>query len=105
MNDIRTARRLEKALIDDERTHELGVHVHVIEGRVVAQGEVASEDRRQRVLDVLREVAPDVEVSDQLTLSAEPVGEPPASERLRGQGARSAGEHPPEPGAAPPPHG
>lgn len=101
MNDIRTARRLEKALVDDERTHELGVHVQAIGDRIVAQGEVASEERRQRVLDVLREAAPGVEVSDQLTLSAEPVGEPPGSERLRAPGARSGAEPPPAPGGAP----
>lgn len=85
-SDIHLARRLEKALVDDERTHELGIHVHVRSGRLIAQGEVASEERRQRVLEVLREHAPDHEIADQLTLSAEPVTPSPGHEHIDGQG-------------------
>lgn len=101
MNDSREARRLERALMDDERTHELGIQVLCVGHRIVAQGEVASEERRQRVLQVLREAAPEVEVDDQLTLSAESVVPPADRERLRAPASRSEGEHRPEPGAAP----
>lgn len=84
MNDPHQARRLEKALADDERTHELGVHVVATAQRIVAQGEVASEERRRTVLEVLREHARDVPVSDQLTVSADAVS-PPAHEGIQGR--------------------
>ena len=105
MNESREGRRLERALVDDERTHELGVHVLAVGDRIVAQGEVASEERRQRVLEVLREAAPDQQVVDQLTLSAEPVARPSACERLPAPGAPSGADHPPEQGDAPPHRG
>lgn len=96
MNESREARRLERILIDDERTHELGVQVLALGDRIVAHGEVASEERRQRVLEVLREAAPDCRVEDQLTLSAEPVEHPSGQESLPAPGAPSAGDRPPE---------
>jgi polyhydroxyalkanoate synthesis regulator phasin len=95
MNESREARRLERVLIDDDRTHELGVQVLAVGDRIVAHGEVASEERRQRVLEVLREAAPDHQVEDQLTLSAEPVERPSGQETLPAPGARSAAERPP----------
>lgn len=85
MNDIHLVRRLEKALVDDPRTHELGIRIHAHEGLIIAQGEVASDERRHRVLDVLHELEPDLEVTDQLTLSAEPVSQPPGREEISGQ--------------------
>ncbi|HET7689467.1 MAG TPA: hypothetical protein VFK41_03750 [Nocardioidaceae bacterium] len=85
MNDPHQARRLEKALADDERTHELGVHVVATPQRILAQGEVASEERRQNVLDVLREHAPDVPVTDQLTVSADAVSPPVSHEGIQGR--------------------
>lgn len=72
MNDVQLERRLERALIDDERTHEMGVRVVVAGGRVIASGEVASEERRQAVLAVISEADPGLPVSDQLTLPAAP---------------------------------
>lgn len=88
MNDIHLARRLEKALVDDPRTNELGIRIHAHDGRIIAQGEVASDERRQRVLDVLHELEPDLHITDQLTLSAEPVSQPPGREEIPGQAAR-----------------
>lgn len=85
MNDPHLARRLEKALADDERTHELGVHIVATPQRILAQGEVASEERRQSVLDVLREHAPGIPVTDQLTVSADEVSAPVAHEGIPGR--------------------
>jgi hypothetical protein len=86
VNDPHQARRLEKALADDERTHELGVRVIATSERILAQGEVASEERRQTVLEVLREHAHDVPVTDQLTVSADAVSPPRAHEGIQGRG-------------------
>lgn len=82
MNDVHLARRLERALADDERTNELGVRIVVTDDRVVAAGEVASDERRRAVLAVLRDEEPGRPVDDQLTLSAEPMGRQPGHERI-----------------------
>ena len=82
MNDIQLARRLERALIDDARTHEMGVRVVVAGGRVVASGEVASEERRQAVLTVISEADPGLPVTDQLTLACPDAPAPSAHERI-----------------------
>jgi hypothetical protein len=52
------AGRIERALAEDPRTHELGVCVEVKEGVVYLRGEVAGERRRQLVAEVAREAAP-----------------------------------------------
>ena len=83
MSDHHAARRLEKALADDERTNELGITVRADADRVVAQGEVASEERRQTVLQVLRELAPEQDIADHLTVSSDDVAPPPGHESIR----------------------
>jgi hypothetical protein len=83
MNDEHTARRLEKALGEHERTHELGIRIHASGDRLIAQGEVASHERRQAVLDVLRELAPGATVTDQITVSADALQPPAGTEPIR----------------------
>jgi osmotically-inducible protein OsmY len=75
------ASRIREALAEDERTAELAVRVQVRGNRVYLQGEITGEPHRQRVLEVVREVAPALEIHDELSVvgTAEPVGE----ERLR----------------------
>lgn len=77
-------RRLEKALTDDDRTHELGTTLHPAGDRIIAQGEVASEERRQAVLQVLREQEPGLRVADQLTISAASLDKPTGHEDVSG---------------------
>lgn len=83
MNDQRTARDLERLVGDDERTHELGVRIRVLGPRLVVEGQVASEERRQHVLEVLADQATGLEIVDHLTLSAEPTPGAPAHEEIR----------------------
>ena len=74
---------LEAALAEDDRIHEMGVHVLLAGDRVVVTGTVASEHRRAEVLAVAREhvarhaphhrVVDDVEV-----VGLAPTGEDPA---------------------------
>jgi hypothetical protein len=78
MNGEHAARRLEKALGEDERTHELGIKIRASGDRLIAQGEVASQERRQAVLEVLRDLEPGATITDQLTVSAEAL-QPPVS--------------------------
>jgi hypothetical protein len=82
MSDQQTARRLEKALADDERTGELGIRVRATGRGLVAHGEVASEDRRQAVLAVLRDLEPGIAISDQLTLSGDAMTPPEGTEKI-----------------------
>ena len=82
MNDAHLARRLEKALADDERTNELGVHVLATSERLVAVGEVATEDRRQTVLEVLHEHEPQLRITDQITVSSAALDPPHRRETI-----------------------
>lgn len=83
MTDNHTARRLEKALADDARTHELGIGIRVQGDRLVAYGEVASAQRRDAVVAVLQEHEPDAHVSDQITISADAVDPPRRHELIQ----------------------
>jgi hypothetical protein len=64
-----TNQRIEQAIANDARTNELGVHVECSERRVLVRGEVASAERREAVLTVVRELVPEVEIVDHLQLS------------------------------------
>jgi len=74
MNTEHTNQRVEQAIANDARTNELGVRVECVEGRVLVEGEVASAERRDAVLTVVREHVPEAEIVDHLQLSdaAEP---------------------------------
>lgn len=79
--------QLERALAGDERTHELGIRLRLAGDRVIADGEVATEARRQQVIRVLEEQETGLEICDQLTLSAEPVVHTKGAERITGHPA------------------
>jgi hypothetical protein len=82
MTDPHLARRLEKALADDARTHELGVRLTVAGDHLVVQGEVASDERRRAVLDVVHDLEPSIPVTDHLTISGEALDPPKGRERF-----------------------
>jgi BON domain len=63
--------RIEKLLAEDPRTSELGIQVRVTGDRVFLRGEVACGDRRARVEEVVREVAPDLDIVDDLAVTDE----------------------------------
>lgn len=69
MNHSPSGQRLEQAIANDTRTNELGIHVEVVDRRVTVRGEVASTERRDAVLCVVRERMPEAQVIDQLTVS------------------------------------
>lgn len=79
-----TLRDVERRLAEEEATAELSVHLADHGGRVVVDGQVASEASRRAVLDRVRSLLPDVEVVDQLSCAEETLGGPPrAPEDLR----------------------
>lgn len=75
------ASRIREALAEDERTTELGIRVLVRGDRVFLQGQLSGEPRRERVHEVVREVAPDLEIHDELSVVG--ADEPTDEERLR----------------------
>jgi hypothetical protein len=72
--------KLEQALANDLRTNELGITVEIVADRIVLRGEVASRDRRDAVLTVVHEHAPDTDVTDELLISGDDVHPPHESE-------------------------
>lgn len=72
--------RIQQALATDPRTGELELDVRIASGRVFLTGAVATAERRQAVEEVVRELAPDLEVHNELSVTEE---QPPGpSERL-----------------------
>lgn len=63
------AGRIERALAEDRRTHELGVCVEVERGVVYLRGEVAGERRRRLIGEVAREVAPELAVRNEVSVT------------------------------------
>jgi len=80
MNTQHARHKLEQAVANDLRTNELGITVEMIGDRIVLRGEVASRERRDAVLTVLHEKAPEIDVTDELVISADDVRPPHGSE-------------------------
>lgn len=75
------AARVRHALATDPRTAEMGVRVTIRGDRVVLAGTVASEARRAKLDAVLREVAPELQVLNDVGVVS--VHEPDGREDLR----------------------
>ncbi|MEV0678888.1 BON domain-containing protein [Actinosynnema sp. NPDC050436] len=73
--------RLRRALAEDPRTTELGVRVTVRGDNVLLSGDVACAARRDELEAVIREVAPELTVLDDVRVV--PAGEPDGREELR----------------------
>ncbi len=63
------AGRIEQALAGDPRTNELGVHANVRGGVVYLRGEVATEQRRQLVTEVVRAAAPGLAIRNEVAVA------------------------------------
>jgi osmotically-inducible protein OsmY len=63
------AGRIEYQLATDSRTNELGIHAYVHEGVVHLRGEVACEERRRLVAEVVRETAPELIVRNEVSVA------------------------------------
>jgi osmotically-inducible protein OsmY len=70
------AARLHEALAEDPRTAELGIKVTVRPGEVFLRGEVLTEGRRDRLTEVIGELAPDLRIHNEVRVAdcAEPTG-------------------------------
>jgi osmotically-inducible protein OsmY len=74
------AEHVREAIAQDERLAELHVHVQVMGSRVTLTGEVATEERRRALLDVVSSLLPDCEVVNHTTVA--PLAAGPKVERL-----------------------
>ena len=74
------AGRIERALAEDPRTHELGIRADVRGDVVILRGEVAGEQRRALVADVVSETAPDLVIRNEVSVAE--VHPPGREERL-----------------------
>ena len=62
---------IQQALATDPRTGELELDVRIAGGRIFLTGAVATEERCRAVEAVVREVAPDLDVANELTVTVE----------------------------------
>lgn len=63
------AGRIEQALAEDPRTHELGIKAEVHGGAVYLRGHVVGNERRQNISQVTREVAPELAVRNEVSVA------------------------------------
>jgi osmotically-inducible protein OsmY len=60
--------RIREALAQDSRVNELELEVTMAGGKVFVSGTLPSQERKDAVTDVVREVVPDVEVHNQTSV-------------------------------------
>ncbi len=60
---------LRRALAEDERTYELGIHVTIRGETIVLDGEVESDERRQLIETVVRETLPQLAVHNDVRVA------------------------------------
>ncbi|MER7605027.1 hypothetical protein [Nocardioides sp. NPDC127503] len=82
MNEQQT-RDLEREIATDPRTNELGIRLQVRGDNLVVSGEVASEERRSTVLEIIRERDTGLDIVDYIVLSAEPGPGGPQHEQIQ----------------------
>jgi osmotically-inducible protein OsmY len=80
MQPTYSGEQLKAALAADPRVGELGIDVQCSEGRLYVTGIVTTDERRQAVDQVVREIAPDAEIYNDLTVVAQDAA--PHVERL-----------------------
>lgn len=66
------AAELHRALTEDPRCAEQGVRVRIRGDVVVLDGEVGNAERRRRLEDVVREIAPDAQIHNDVHVTATP---------------------------------
>ncbi|GAA3425271.1 BON domain-containing protein [Streptosporangium sandarakinum] len=74
------AARVQSALAEDERTHELGIRVVVRGDQIFLHGQVSCDERRSLIADVAGEAAPGLTVRNEIAVMD--VREPGEREKL-----------------------
>jgi malonyl CoA-acyl carrier protein transacylase len=68
---------VERLLAEDDRTSELQIRLTMTAGQLVVRGRVASLERIERVLQIIREQCPDVPLVDELEADEETLAKVP----------------------------
>jgi hypothetical protein len=79
MPDSYQLKDVERRLAEDERTHELGIHLQARGERLFVEGPVSSERARSAVLEIVREECPGCEVVDEMVADEEGLGTAPGT--------------------------
>jgi osmotically-inducible protein OsmY len=66
--DAYTAAHVHEALAQDPRVGELGIGVEISDGLVTLQGVVPTEERREAIEDVVRELLPEHEIRNRVSV-------------------------------------
>ncbi|GAA2687273.1 MULTISPECIES: BON domain-containing protein [Nonomuraea] len=74
------AARVQRALAEDDRTHELGIRVDVRGDQLFLRGQVTGEEHRRQMERVAQEAAPELHVHNELQVVQ--VREPGEDEHL-----------------------
>jgi len=74
------AARVQQALAEDARTHELGIRVDVRGDQLFLRGQVSGAEQRERLGEVARETAPALRVHNEVKIVE--VSEPGEDEHL-----------------------
>jgi osmotically-inducible protein OsmY len=71
------AAHLQQALAEDDRTTELGIRVTIRRDEVFLRGEVTTEERRDRLAEVVAELEPGLRIHNEVRVTdcAEPTGQ------------------------------
>jgi len=67
--------RIREALAEDGRINELNVDVSIAGMKIVLTGHVASDERRDSITEVVKELAPDYEVMNQTSVGTFPAAD------------------------------
>ncbi|MBB6351391.1 BON domain-containing protein [Nonomuraea muscovyensis] len=74
------AARIQQALAEDTRTHELGIHVDVRGDQLFLRGQVSGSEQRERLGQVAHEAAPGLRMHNEIKVVV--VSEPGEDEHL-----------------------
>jgi osmotically-inducible protein OsmY len=84
MDEGYTAEHIHQALASDERVSEPELRVKVVAGRAIITGDIPTQERKDAVDDVVRDVDPALVVDNQTTVIGAASEARPTVERMEG---------------------
>ncbi|KWW97986.1 phospholipid-binding protein [Carbonactinospora thermoautotrophica] len=69
-------------IAEDPRTSEMGIHIAMHAGWLVVSGVVSTPQRREEILRVIREEAPELRIRDEVQIAGAGAGDPEDEETL-----------------------
>lgn len=66
--EVYLAERVRAALAHDPGVGKLGIEVSVVAGKLILRGDVATEERKRRILELVAWLVPEGDVEDQIRI-------------------------------------